>query len=145
MLHSSLSAVVEFPFSWVLFFFFFNIVMGFAIPQHESAIGIQVSPPSFHTLSLQVVTEQWLWMPSHISNSHWLSILHMVIYMFQCDSLKSCYPISFAFSSFSLALFSLSTCCDRDLKFNLHFFSALHLQIHKSVGYFETFVMWKCT
>ena len=120
MLHSSLSAVVEFPFSWV---FFLNIVMVFAIPQHESAIGICVSPPSSPTLSLQVVTEQWLWMCSHISDFHWLSILHMVIDMFQCDSLKSCYAISFVFSSFSLALFFLSTCCDWDLKFNLHFFS----------------------
>ena len=121
MLHSSLSAIVEFPFCSV-----FNIVMVFAIPQHESAIGIRVSPPSSPTLSLQVVTEQWIWMRSHTSDSHWLSILHMVIDMFQCNSLKSCYPISFVLSSFSLAFFFLSTCCDRDLKFNLHFFSSFH-------------------
>ena len=121
VLHSSLSAIVEFPFCWV-----FNNVMVFAIPQHESAIGICVSPPSSPTLSFQVVTEQWLWMSSHTSDSHWLSVLHMVIDLFQCDSLKSCYPISFVFSSFSLAFFFLSTCCDRDLKLNLHFFSTFH-------------------
>ena len=121
MLHSSLSAIVEFPFCSV-----FNIVMVFAVPQHKSAIGIHVSPSSFPMLSLQVVTEQWLWMCSHTSDSHWLSVLHMVIDMFQCDSLKSCYPVCFVFSSFSLVFFFLSTCCERDLKLNLHFFSALH-------------------
>ena len=29
----------------------------------------------------------------HTLNSHWLSILHMVIYMFQCYSLKSSHPL----------------------------------------------------
>ena len=29
----------------------------------------------------------------HTSNSHWLSILHMVMYMFQCYSLKSSHPL----------------------------------------------------
>ena len=30
---------------------------------------------------------------SHTANSHWLSILHMVMYMFQCYSLKSSHPL----------------------------------------------------
>ena len=30
--------------------------------------------------------------PHHMSNSHWLSILHLVIYMFQRYSLKSSHP-----------------------------------------------------
>ena len=29
----------------------------------------------------------------HTSNLHWLSILHMVMYMFQCFSLKSSHPL----------------------------------------------------
>ena len=29
----------------------------------------------------------------HISKSHWLSLLHMVMYMFQCYSLKSSHPL----------------------------------------------------
>ena len=29
----------------------------------------------------------------HTSNSHWLSILHMVMYMFQCYTLKSSHPL----------------------------------------------------
>ena len=64
--------------------------------QYELSIGIHMFPPA--------------WTPSHLphqpiplgyhrglvlsllhntSNLHWLSILHMVIYMFQCYSLKS--------------------------------------------------------
>ena len=151
MLHSSLSAVVEFPFSWV-FFFFFKYCDGFChsttwIGHRHSCVPNLLPhpiPPSCHrTVALDA--QSYIKLPR-------LSILHMVglaccdswsckesdmterlkwtelnwIYMFQCDSLKSCYPISFVFLSFSLALFSLSTCCDRDLKFNLHFFSALH-------------------
>ena len=46
---------------------YYNIVMAFAIYQHESATGIHVSPSpelpctSLQTPSLQVVTEHWLW------------------------------------------------------------------------------------
>ena len=47
-----------------------NIVVFFAIHQHESAMG-HICPTSL----------------LHASNLHWSSILHMVIYMFQCCSL----------------------------------------------------------
>ena len=67
--------------------------MVLAIHQHESVIGIHVSPPS--------------WPPSQILPHpiplgcpralglgvlHWSSILHTVMYMFQCYSLKSYLP-----------------------------------------------------
>ena len=76
-------------------------------------------------------------MPSYISNSHWLYILYMVIYIcFNAILSNQATLFLLFFQVFSLALFFLSTCCDWDLKFNLRF---------KSVGYFETFVMWKST
>ena len=52
-------------------------------------------PPTFlHSPPLQVVTEHWpLGALLHTSNSYWLSILHMIMYMFQCYSLKSSYPL----------------------------------------------------
>ena len=44
--------------------------------------------------SLLVVTESWLWVPCfmHHTRTGYL-FLHMVIYMFQCYSLKSSHPL----------------------------------------------------
>ena len=56
-------------------------------PQHESAIGIHISPPfwtsfptpsPFHPSRL-IQSSPCLSFPSHIANSYWLSILHMVM------------------------------------------------------------------
>ena len=47
-------------------------------------------PTSFPTYSLWITPGyQLLSVLLYASNLHWLSILHMVIYMFQCYSLKS--------------------------------------------------------
>ena len=46
----------------------------------------------FPTSPLQDVTEHWFWVTTHTSNSHWLSILHVLICMLQCYSLKSSHP-----------------------------------------------------
>ena len=51
------------------------------------------SPTSLPTASLQVVTEHQLCALCHTSNSHWLSILRMVICMFQFFSLKLSHPL----------------------------------------------------
>ena len=75
----------------------YHIVMVFAIHHYESVTGIHVSPyilnpypslsphlipPGYHrTLALGALL--------HTSNSHWSSILHMVVCMFPCCSLKS--------------------------------------------------------
>ena len=69
--------------------------MVFAIHSHESAMGVHVFPilnlpphpipqghPSAPTLSTL----------SHASNLDWRSVSHMIIYMFQCYSLKSSHP-----------------------------------------------------
>ena len=63
----------------------------FAIHRHESAMGAYVSPhpecPSLlppHPIPLGCPRAPALSALLHASNLHWLSILHMVIYMFQC-------------------------------------------------------------
>ena len=50
-------------------------------------------PTSLPILPFQVVTLLALGALLHTSNSHWLlSILHMVVCIFQCYSLKSSHP-----------------------------------------------------
>ena len=72
--------------------------MVFAIHWHESAMGVHVfsilnplphSSP-FHPSG----SSQWTALStlSHASNQDWRSVSHMVIYMFQCYSLKSSHP-----------------------------------------------------
>ena len=79
---------------------------GFAIHPNESAIGVHVSPspepPSHlppHPITLGCPREQVLCALLLVSNSHWPSICHMVIYMFQCYSLKSSHPCLLPLSS----------------------------------------------
>ena len=68
-----------------------------AIHQHESAIGIYISPfpiePSSHLpphpTPLGCHRALALSSLHHTTNSHWLSILHMVMYMFPCYFLIS--------------------------------------------------------
>ena len=72
---------LDITFFLFLFYFFFNTVVVFAIHWHESAMGAHVSPipqghpsvPALNTLS-------------HASN------LDLIMYMFQCYSLRSSYP-----------------------------------------------------
>ena len=73
--------------------------MGFAIHHHESAMGAHVSPhpglpfpPTSPTIPVDCPRASALSALLHPSNLRWLSILHMVIYMFQCYSLKSFHP-----------------------------------------------------
>ena len=54
------------------------------LPPHPISPGYRRAPP------LGALCHTW--------NSHWLSILHMVIYMFQCYSLKSSHPLLFPLS-----------------------------------------------
>ena len=68
--------------------------MGFAIHGHESATGVHVfpilsSPPTFLPSHPSGSSQSTL---SHASNLDWRSISHMIIYMFQCYSLKSSSP-----------------------------------------------------
>ena len=62
-----------------------------AIHQHESAVGIHVSPPTSHPIPpLGVVTGPWVEHPeSHRRFPLVLSVLHMVVYIFPCSPLSS--------------------------------------------------------
>ena len=72
--------------------------MVFAIHWHESAMGVHVFPivnPSSHLPPHPILghpSAPALSTLSHASNLDWWSISHMVIYMFQCYSLRSSHP-----------------------------------------------------
>ena len=73
----------------------YNIVV-VSVIQHELAISIHMSPPSWtsshflpHLTPLGCHRALDLGSLQHTANSYWLSILHLVMYMFQCSSLKS--------------------------------------------------------
>ena len=57
---------------------------------------------SLPTLFLQAVRAQALGDLIYTSNSHWLSVLHMAGYMFQCYSLKSSHSLLFPLNSESV-------------------------------------------
>ena len=68
-------------------------------------------PPPPHAIPQACPSKLTLSALSHASNLNWWSISHMVIYMFQCYSLKSCHPCLLPqnpkFCSLHLCLF----CC----------------------------------
>ena len=92
----------------------YNIVVIFAIYQHELGMGVQASPyPEPHShlpphpIPLGCPRALSLSALLHASNLYWSSILHMVIYMLQCHSLKSTNP---RLLSQSPKIFSLHLC-----------------------------------
>ena len=81
---------------WLLY----NIGLISVTHQHELPIGVHMSPPSWICLPPPILLHpsRLLQNPSlsslsHIANSHWLSILHMVVYMLPCYSLHSSHPL----------------------------------------------------
>ena len=77
----------------------YSMVLVFAVHSHESAMGVHVSFHSEipyhlspHPIPLGCPRAPALSALLHASNLHWSSILHMLIYMFQCYSLKSSHP-----------------------------------------------------
>ena len=80
-----------------------------AIHQHESVIHICMLPLSQTTPSHPSRLSQSMRLSSlsQIANSHWLSILHMVIYMFPYYSLHLSHPLPPP-PSVSKSLFSVS-------------------------------------
>ena len=86
-----------------------------AIHQHESAISIHMTPPSwtFFPPPTPIHPSRLLEQPkcliplSDAANFHWLSILHVVMYMFPCYCLHTSHPLC-PFSSMSIShLFSI--------------------------------------
>ena len=78
---------------------FHNVVLTSAVHQHESAIGIHVSPPSLNSLPpipsypSRLLLSPSLSFPSHTSNFHWLSISHIAVCMLPCYFLHSSHPL----------------------------------------------------
>ena len=106
-----------------------------ATHQHESAIGTQMYPPSGTSLPSPTPSHPFRLSQStslsslcHTANLHWLSILHMVMYMFPCYPLNSFFKrVS---SSYFLVEISFTFCkkmCGFDflLKDCVHYLSFL--------------------
>ena len=98
-------------FSHLFFYFFilfliggkllYTIVLVSAIHQHESAIGYTYAPS---LLNLPRTSDPTVPLSGchrtpglnslhHKANSHWLAILNMVMYMFQCHSFNPSHPL----------------------------------------------------
>ena len=82
------------------------------IHQNELTIGIHMSPPSWislpppaHSHSSRLLQSPTLSSLSYTANSHWLSILPMLVYMYPCYCLHSSHPLLF---SLSISLLSMS-------------------------------------
>ena len=85
----------KFIFNWRIMLY--NILYWFLPYQRESAIGIHMAPFSWTSLSPHTPLgchRAWdLSSLCHTANSHWPSLLHMVMYMFQCYYLNSSHPL----------------------------------------------------
>ena len=62
----------------------YRILLFSVKPQHESGIGIHISPPCWNSLPSSSQPSRLIQSPclsflNHTANSHWLSILHMVM------------------------------------------------------------------
>ena len=88
--------------------------MGFGIHSHESAMGVHVFPilyPPPHPIPQGHPSAPALSALSHASNLDWRSISHMIIYMFQCYSLKSSHPCLLPQSPKVYSLYLCLFCC----------------------------------
>ena len=81
--------------------------------QHESATGTHMSlllgPPTPSHPS-RLPQNIGLTCQCHTANSHWLSVLHMVVYMFQCYSLYASHPLCLGDRSRDRSLFFPFSC-----------------------------------
>ena len=75
-----------------------HIIMGFVIHWQESAMDLHVFPILTPPPTSLLIPSLWVFpctSPehlSHASNLGWQSVSHLIIYMFQCYSLKSSHP-----------------------------------------------------
>ena len=74
---------------------------------------IPLPPPSYpsHLIALGCPRAPALGVLLHASNSHWLSILYMVMYTFRCNSLKSSHPLLLPLSPKVYSLCLCLLCC----------------------------------
>ena len=90
--------------------------IGFAIHQHESATGIHVFPilnPPLppRTIPLGRISAPAPSIQYHASNLDWLFISNMILYMFQCHSLKSSHPLPLPQSPKDCSIHLCLFCC----------------------------------
>ena len=81
----------------------YNVVLASAVHQYELVTGIHMSLlnpplishpiPSTSSPTSRLSQTSALSSLGHTANSHLQSVLHMVMYMFPCYSLKSFYPL----------------------------------------------------
>ena len=77
----------------------YNVVLVSAIYHRESAIGVRMSTTFWTSLPSPIpphrcrLSQSWVKLPAAASHSHWLSVLHMVIYMFPCCFRSSSHPL----------------------------------------------------
>ena len=88
------------PFFKILLYFTLQYSIGFAIHQHESAMGVHMfpilKPPSHfppHTISLGHPNAPAPSILYPASNLDWWFISYMILYIFQCHSPKSSHPL----------------------------------------------------
>ena len=107
-----------FVFSWRIIALQYYV---FVKHPHESAIGIHMSPPSWTSLPppspahpTRLSQSPSLGSLRHTANSLWLSVLHMIVYMFPCYSPNSSHlpflPPLAMLSLFSMAVSPLLLC-----------------------------------
>ena len=103
--------------SQTFFFFTLQYCIGFAIHQHESAMGVHVFlilnplPPPPHTIPLGHRGAPALSILYHASNLDWRFISHMILYMFQCHSPKSTHPRTLPQSPKDCSIHLCLFCC----------------------------------
>ena len=93
--------------------------IGFAIHQHESAMGVHVFPilnprlhlPPPHTIPLGHPSAPAPSILYDASNLHWRFISHMIIYMFQCHSPKSSHLLPLPQSPEDCSIHLCLFCC----------------------------------
>ena len=82
-----------FFFLWVIYFVFFNYIFNWKIIALQNCVSyINTNQPQVYICPLPPLgCDRDLGLSSlcHTANSHWLSVLHMVMYMFQCYPLNS--------------------------------------------------------
>ena len=105
-------------FNWKLITLQYHI--GFAIHWHESATGVHEfpilnPPPTSHPISslwiIPVHQPQASFILYHSSNLDWQFISHTIIYMFQCHSPKSSYPLPLPQSPKDCSIHLCLFCC----------------------------------
>ena len=108
----------------------YNIVLVSAMHQHESAIDIHMSSPSWASLPpstpchpSMLSQSTGLSSPHHRANSHRLPMLHTVVYMFQCCRfLYKCYLVNETFLGLLIENFNSHLKFPIDFLFFLYFY-----------------------